>query len=75
MAVDIRRMNFEELEELNRSGREWRERGKKPAQSQHGVAGDTSLEHVAETQEQRHVLAPEAIPRPVQLNLFGGEQP
>jgi hypothetical protein len=26
MAVDIRRMNHEQLEELNRIGREWRER-------------------------------------------------
>jgi hypothetical protein len=26
MAVDIRRMNHEQLEELNRTGREWRER-------------------------------------------------
>jgi hypothetical protein len=68
MAVDIRRMNFEELEELNRSGREWRERGKKPAQQSlpEPIRGEPPADAQDSVRE---------ITQPVQLNLFGMEQP
>ena len=71
MAIDIRRCSKEDLDRLNEEGREWRERNK----AAHVVASDTSLKLVAETQEEPHVLAPETISQPVQLNLFGGEEP
>jgi hypothetical protein len=68
MALDIRRMNFEELEELNRSGREWRERGNKPAQEP--LPEPIRTESLANMQDSMREIA-----QPVQLNLFGTEQP
>ena len=41
MAVDIRRMGKAELDELNRSAREWRERNK-PAQAAKDAIPETS---------------------------------
>jgi hypothetical protein len=57
MAVDIRRMNHEQLEELNRTGREWRERKLGQPMPDPAPALE-SLEHI----DQVTLIFPEQLP-------------
>lgn len=50
MAVDIRRMGKAELDELNRSAREWRERNK-PAQAVKDAIPEPSQADIADPRE------------------------
>jgi hypothetical protein len=62
MSVDIRRMNFEELEELNRSAKAWR-KGNKPAHEP--LPEPLREETLSDTQDSMREKV-----QPVQLNLF-----